>query len=128
MRDAGFPQYARLYEEQRFPIDIRSVKRDHEFLDDDSLRALFRRLNALNRCAIMKVENVPERFDINPLEPDIDDDMTVINYDDDDDDDQVAISNKWKYQRNSQTWSRIVQDDDTAVTFSGKLRLSIWKF
>ncbi|KAK6101320.1 RhoGAP domain family protein [Brugia pahangi] len=122
LRDAGFPQYARLYEEQRFPIDIRSVKRDHEFLDDDSLRALFRRLNALNRCAIMKVENVvlrkhPERFDINPLEPDIDDDMTVINYDDDDDD-QVAISNKWKYQRNSQTWSRIVQGDDTAVTFS----------
>ncbi|VDO26055.1 unnamed protein product, partial [Onchocerca flexuosa] len=25
----------------------------------------------------------------------------------------VAISNKWKYQRNSQTWSRIVRDDDT---------------
>ncbi|VDK67176.1 unnamed protein product [Onchocerca ochengi] len=112
LRDAGFPQYARLYEEHRFPIDIRSVQRDHEFLDDDSLRALFRRLNALNRCAIMKVENVPERFDINPLETDIDDDMTISNYDDDDD--QVAISNKWKYQRNSQTWSRIVRDDDTA--------------
>uniref|UniRef100_A0A915PG27 Rho-GAP domain-containing protein n=1 Tax=Setaria digitata TaxID=48799 RepID=A0A915PG27_9BILA len=122
LRDAGFPQYARLYEEHRFPIDIRSVQRDHEFLDDDSLRALFRRLNALNRCAIMKVENVvlrkhPERFDINPLETDIDDDMTAINYDDDDD--QVAISNKWKYQRNSRTWSRIVQDDHTTDAFNG---------
>ncbi|CAG9540543.1 unnamed protein product [Cercopithifilaria johnstoni] len=116
LRDAGFPQYARLYEEHRFPIDIRSVKRDHEFLDDNSLHALFRRLNALNRCAIMKVENVPERFDINPLETDIDDDMAVSNYDDDDD--QVAISNKWKYQRNSQTWSRIVRDDDIADTFN----------
>ncbi|VDN26105.1 unnamed protein product [Gongylonema pulchrum] len=83
-------------------------------MDNDSLRALFRRLYALNRCAIMKVENVvlrnhPKRFDINPVETDIDDDMTVSNYDDDDD--QVAISKKWKYQRNSQTWSRIVYDD-----------------
>ncbi|KAM3723942.1 StAR-related lipid transfer protein [Dirofilaria immitis] len=123
LRDAGFPQYARLYEEHRFPIDIRSVQRDHEFLDDDSLRALFRRLNALNRCAIMKVENVvlrkhPERFDINPLETDIDDDMAINNYDDDDD--QVAISNKWKYQRNSQTWSRIARDDNTHLdAFNG---------
>lgn len=31
----------------------------------------------------------PERFDINPLETDIDDDMTISNYDDDDD--QVDI-------------------------------------
>ncbi|EJD75931.1 hypothetical protein LOAG_17014 [Loa loa] len=74
----------------------------------------------------MKIENVvlrkhPERFNINPLETNIDDDITISNYDDDDD--QVAISNKWKYQRNSQTWSRIVRDDDTAVTFNGN---SVW--
>ncbi|VDN05461.1 unnamed protein product [Thelazia callipaeda] len=123
LRYAGFPQYARLYEEHRFPIDIRSVQRDHEFLDDDSLRALFRRLNALNRCAIMKVENVvlrkhPERFYTGPLETDIDEDIRISNYDDDDD--QVAISNKWRYQRNSQTWSRIVHDDDMTNVFSAK--------
>lgn len=33
----------------------------------------------------------PERFDINPLETDIDDDMTVSNYDDDDDQVDIKI-------------------------------------
>ncbi|PIO55620.1 hypothetical protein TELCIR_22992, partial [Teladorsagia circumcincta] len=41
-----------------FPIDIRSVQLDHEFLGPDSLRALFRRLNTLNRCAIMRIDQV----------------------------------------------------------------------
>ncbi|EPB65795.1 hypothetical protein ANCCEY_15133 [Ancylostoma ceylanicum] len=42
----------------RFPIDIRSVQSDHEFLGPDSLRALYRRLNTLNRCAIMRIDQV----------------------------------------------------------------------
>ncbi|VDL77502.1 unnamed protein product [Nippostrongylus brasiliensis] len=41
-----------------FPIDIRSVQSDHEFLGSDSLRALYRRLNTLNRCAIMRIDQV----------------------------------------------------------------------
>ncbi|MCP9259122.1 RhoGAP domain protein [Dirofilaria immitis] len=116
LRDAGFPQTSL---SNRYSLSTTRSR----ILDDDSLRALFRRLNALNRCAIMKVENVvlrkhPERFDINPLETDIDDDMAINNYDDDDD--QVAISNKWKYQRNSQTWSRIARDDNTHLdAFNG---------
>ncbi|EPB68219.1 hypothetical protein ANCCEY_12684 [Ancylostoma ceylanicum] len=58
LRQAGFPQYAKQYQEGRFPIDIRSVQSDHEFLGPDSLRALYRRLNTLNRCAIMRIDQV----------------------------------------------------------------------
>lgn len=47
-----------LVAEGRFPIDIRSVQSDHEFLGPDSLRALYRRLNTLNRCAIMRIDQV----------------------------------------------------------------------
>ncbi|CAB1458206.1 unnamed protein product [Pleuronectes platessa] len=31
LRAAGFPQYAQLYEDSQFPVDISSVKRDHDF-------------------------------------------------------------------------------------------------
>jgi hypothetical protein len=36
------------------------VQKDHPFLDPDSLQSLFRRLHALNRCAKMKVDNMPK--------------------------------------------------------------------
>nr|CAD7601980.1 unnamed protein product [Timema genevievae] len=44
----------------QFPIDVSGVQKDHPFLDPDSLHSLFRRLHALNRCANMKVDNVPK--------------------------------------------------------------------
>ena len=44
----------------QFPIDVSGVQKDHPFLDSDSLQSLFRRLHALNRCAKMKVDNMPK--------------------------------------------------------------------
>ncbi|CAH1390124.1 unnamed protein product [Nezara viridula] len=40
----------------QFPIDVNSVEKDHPFLDPDSLQSLFRRLQALNKCAAMKID------------------------------------------------------------------------
>ncbi|XP_025750513.1 rho GTPase-activating protein 7 isoform X6 [Manacus vitellinus] len=42
LRAAGFPQYAQLYEDLLFPIDIALVKREHDFLDRDAIEALCR--------------------------------------------------------------------------------------
>uniref|UniRef100_A0A8C3CGT5 SAM domain-containing protein n=1 Tax=Cairina moschata TaxID=8855 RepID=A0A8C3CGT5_CAIMO len=56
LRAAGFPQYAQLYEDSLFPLDIGAVKKDHSFLDQDSLKSLCRRLMTLNTCASMKLE------------------------------------------------------------------------
>ncbi|XP_049846702.1 rho GTPase-activating protein 7 isoform X2 [Schistocerca gregaria] len=56
LRAAGFPQYAQMYEDGHFPIDLNSVHRDHPFLDADSLKSLFRRLHTLNRSAAIRVD------------------------------------------------------------------------
>uniref|UniRef100_A0A8C6YGV1 SAM domain-containing protein n=1 Tax=Naja naja TaxID=35670 RepID=A0A8C6YGV1_NAJNA len=56
LRAAGFPQYAQLYEDYQFPIDIAAVKKDHDFLDKDLVETLCRRLNTLNKCASMKLD------------------------------------------------------------------------
>uniref|UniRef100_A0A8C8RPU2 SAM domain-containing protein n=1 Tax=Pelusios castaneus TaxID=367368 RepID=A0A8C8RPU2_9SAUR len=56
LRAAGFPQYAQLYEDSQFPIDIAAVKKDHDFLDKDLVEPLCRRLNTLNKCASMKLD------------------------------------------------------------------------
>ncbi|NWS65524.1 RHG07 protein, partial [Crotophaga sulcirostris] len=91
LRAAGFPQYAQLFEDMQFPIDVKTVRKDHEFLDGDEIESLFRRLNTLNRCASMKVEISRQRKWSNDSE----------------DDEPCAISNKWAYERCSQRWSRI---------------------
>ncbi|XP_042313373.1 stAR-related lipid transfer protein 13-like [Sceloporus undulatus] len=41
LRAAGFPQYAQLYEDSQFPIDIAAVKKDHDFLDKDLVEPLY---------------------------------------------------------------------------------------
>ncbi|XP_043548642.1 uncharacterized protein LOC122551066 [Chiloscyllium plagiosum] len=62
LRAAGFPQYAQLYEDSQFPIDIASVKKDHDFLDKDFMEPLCRRLNTLNKCTSMKIDvNLPKK-------------------------------------------------------------------
>lgn len=61
LQAAGFPQYAQLYEDLLFPIDLSAVKKDHDFLDRDAIEALCRRLNTLNKCAVMKLEISPNR-------------------------------------------------------------------
>ncbi|XP_075571754.1 rho GTPase-activating protein 7-like [Pelecanus crispus] len=91
LRAAGFPQYAQLFEDMQFPIDVKTVRKDHEFLDGDAIESLFRRLNTLNKCASMKVEISCQRK----------------QSDDSEDDEPCAISNKWAYERCSQRWSRI---------------------
>ncbi|NXT32353.1 RHG07 protein, partial [Pelecanoides urinatrix] len=91
LRAAGFPQYAQLFEDMQFPIDVKTVRKDHEFLDGDAIESLFRRLNTLNKCASMKVEISHQRK----------------RSDDSEDDEPCAISNKWAYERCSQRWSRI---------------------
>ncbi|NXW01471.1 RHG07 protein, partial [Fregetta grallaria] len=91
LRAAGFPQYAQLFEDMQFPIDVKTVRKDHEFLDGDAIESLFRRLNTLNKCASMKVEISRQRK----------------RSDDSEDDEPCAISNKWAYERCSQRWSRI---------------------
>ncbi|XP_061441364.1 rho GTPase-activating protein 7 isoform X3 [Rhineura floridana] len=91
LRAAGFPQYAQLYEDLIFPIDITSVKREHDFLDRDAIEALCRRLNTLNKCAVMKLEISPHRK----------------RSDDSDEDEPCAISGKWTFQRDSKRWSRL---------------------
>ncbi|XP_037328700.2 rho GTPase-activating protein 7 isoform X2 [Pungitius pungitius] len=88
---AGFPQYAQLYEDAQFPIDISSVTRDHDFLDRDAIEALCRRLNTLNKCALMRLEISPQRK----------------RSEDSDEDEPCAISGRWTFQRDSKRWSRM---------------------
>uniref|UniRef100_G3UCC6 Rho GTPase-activating protein 7 n=1 Tax=Loxodonta africana TaxID=9785 RepID=G3UCC6_LOXAF len=95
LRATGFPQYAQLYEDLLFPIDITSVKREHDFLDRDAIEALCRRLNTLNKCAVMKLEISPHRK----------------RSEDSDEDEPCAISGKWTFQRDSKRWSRLEEFD-----------------
>nr|NXO03350.1 STA13 protein [Rhinopomastus cyanomelas] len=91
LRAAGFPQYAQLYEDLLFPLDISAVKKDHSFLDQDSLKSLCRRLMTLNTCASMKLEVHFQRK----------------QNDDSEEDDLCAISDRWAFQRDSRRWSRV---------------------
>ena len=43
----------------QFPLDLNVVQRDHRFLDEDSLHALFRRLATLNRMAKLRSDSRP---------------------------------------------------------------------
>ncbi|KAL4230817.1 Dynein light chain Tctex-type [Mactra antiquata] len=89
LRETGFPQYAQLYEDGQFPVDIDSVEKDHDFLDKEDIQSLFRRLNTLNKCAIMKIGTPTKK-----------------ESEESDEEDPCALSDKWKYQRSSRRWSR----------------------
>ncbi|TRZ02051.1 hypothetical protein DNTS_001154 [Danionella cerebrum] len=92
LRAAGFPQYSQLYEASLFPIEISAVRRDHAFLDQDSLKALCRRLTTLNKCAAMSLE---VHFQCKQQS------------EDSEEDDACALSSRWAFQRESKTWSRL---------------------
>ncbi|XP_076055678.1 rhoGTPase activating protein isoform X2 [Oratosquilla oratoria] len=100
LRDAGFPQYAQMYEELQFPLDLLCVEKDHNFLDPDSMQALFRRLRALNRCAKIRLDSSRKN---NAEESD-------------DEEQQCALSGNWRFQRHSRRWSRIVHDETSPAT------------
>ncbi|XP_051061403.1 stAR-related lipid transfer protein 13 isoform X1 [Phodopus roborovskii] len=102
LRAAGFPQYAQLYEDSQFPINISAVKKDHDFLERDLVEPLCRRLNTLNKCASM-------RLDVNFQR----------KKGDDSDEEDLCISNKWTFQRTSRRWSRV---DDLHTLFPGAER------
>ncbi|KAM7043144.1 stAR-related lipid transfer protein 8 isoform 2-T2 [Acridotheres tristis] len=95
LRAAGFPQYAQLYEESSFPLDISAVKKDHSFLDQDSLKSLCRRLMTLNTCASMKLDVHFQRK----------------QNEDSEEEEQCAISSRWAFQRDSKRWSRVGSAD-----------------
>lgn len=100
LRAAGFPQYAQLFEDSQFPIEITPVKRDHDFLDKDLVEPLCRRLNTLNKCASMKLDvNLPKK---------------KVSSEDSDEDDVFAISDKWTFEWSSRRWSRL-QDIDSLL-------------
>lgn len=103
LRATGFPQYAQMYEDWQFPLDLNVVECDHPFLDVDSLQALFRRLAVLNRMA--KLRN--EKARIRPQGGD----------ESEDEDQECALSDQWTFQRHSRRWSRIVDlpDDPTGL-------------
>ncbi|XP_038134706.1 stAR-related lipid transfer protein 13 isoform X3 [Cyprinodon tularosa] len=91
LRAAGFPQYAQLYQDSQFPVNISAVKRDHDFLDRDLVEPLCRRLNTLNKCASMKLDvSHPKK-----------------KSDDSDEDDPLAISKRWTFEWSSRRWSRL---------------------
>ncbi|CAL1261756.1 unnamed protein product [Larinioides sclopetarius] len=103
LRAAGFPQYAQMYEDNQFPIDISIVQKDHAFLHPDSIQSLFRRLNTLNRCAKMKFMDHVHR--------------KTLYTEDSDDEEQYALSENWEFQRSSRRWSRIPSPLDDAAEF-----------
>ncbi|XP_026669776.1 stAR-related lipid transfer protein 13 isoform X2 [Ceratina calcarata] len=106
LRAAGFPQYAQMYEDYQFPIDVSGVAKDHPFLEADSLQSLFRRLHALNRCANMKIDTHHTH-------------STSHNKsgggDDSDEDTQCALSENWTFEKKTRRWSRVGEVTQTNV-------------
>ncbi|XP_059147333.1 uncharacterized protein LOC131935064 [Physella acuta] len=91
LRAAGFPQYSQMYEDGQFPVDLRVVERDHDFLDADSLQSLFRRVETLNKHAGMKIDTHPNKKGASEEE---------------DEEDFCALSERWEYQKTARRWSR----------------------
>ncbi|XP_019765316.2 rho GTPase-activating protein 7 isoform X2 [Dendroctonus ponderosae] len=86
LRATGFPQYAQMYEDMQFPIDINQAAQDHPFLENDVLHSLFRRLKILNSCAHLHQQRV--------------------THTDESDDEYCALSENWTYQSDVRRWSR----------------------
>ncbi|XP_055618249.1 stAR-related lipid transfer protein 13 [Toxorhynchites rutilus septentrionalis] len=93
LRAAGFPQYAQMYEDHQFPIEINDVAKDHPFLENDPLQSLYRRLHTLNRCANMHIDTHQHTHPPKPSE--------------DSDEDSCALSEAWTFAHNSRRWSRV---------------------
>ncbi|XP_032223242.2 rho GTPase-activating protein 7 isoform X3 [Nematostella vectensis] len=88
LRAAGFPQYAQLYEDGGFPIDTGAVIKEHDFLDEDSIPSLYRRLQTLNRCSKMNLHiKHSEGYDS-------------------DEEDLITLSSRWKLQNKNRKWAR----------------------
>ncbi|CAL1531365.1 unnamed protein product, partial [Lymnaea stagnalis] len=91
LRAAGFPQYAQMFDDGQFPIELTFVEKDHDFLDTDSLKSLFRRLETLNKYAGMKIHSHSRKKGTS---------------EEDEEEDLCALSEKWEYQKSARRWSR----------------------
>ncbi|CAN8012175.1 unnamed protein product, partial [Ixodes pacificus] len=100
LRQAGFPQYVQMYEENCFPMDISMVLRDHPSLDPDELQSLFRRLNTLNKCARLKNDGLVKQT----------------MQQDSDEEEGPALSYNWQFHRSSRRWSRVSPPLPVVVT------------
>ncbi|XP_033211263.1 rho GTPase-activating protein 7 isoform X2 [Belonocnema kinseyi] len=102
LRAAGFPQYAQMYEDYQFPIDVSGVSKDHPFLETDSLHSLFRRLHALNRCANMKLDTHHTHHQHHNISH-----SKNGGGEDSDEDNQCALSENWTFENKTRRWSRV---------------------
>ncbi|XP_054085597.1 uncharacterized protein LOC105212429 isoform X2 [Zeugodacus cucurbitae] len=93
LRAAGFPQYAQMYEDHQFPLDLTNVAKDHTNLENDQLQSLYRRLCILNRCANMRLDQSHKAQTPQQKE--------------DSDDENCALSENWTFQPHIRRWSRI---------------------
>ncbi|XP_017968484.1 uncharacterized protein LOC108659858 [Drosophila navojoa] len=93
LRAAGFPQYAQMYEDHQFPIELNNVAKDHTNLENDQLQSLYRRLCVLNRCANMRLDQTHK-----PQTP---------QQKEESDDENFALSENWTFQPHIRRWSRI---------------------
>ncbi|KAH8409723.1 hypothetical protein KR222_002849 [Zaprionus bogoriensis] len=93
LRAAGFPQYAQMYEDHQFPIELNNVAKDHTNLENDQLQSLYRRLCVLNRCANMRLDQSHK-----PQTP---------QQKEESDDENFALSGNWTFQPHIRRWSRI---------------------
>ncbi|XP_051537220.1 rho GTPase-activating protein 7-like isoform X2 [Myxocyprinus asiaticus] len=100
---AGFPQYAQLFNDSCFPIDIDWVKSDHEFLDKDAIDSLCRRLSTLIKCVEMKLELSRSKR----------------RADEEEEEDLYAISPKWSFDRKSRRWIRV--DDGELIRLNSPI-------
>ncbi|XP_049824242.1 stAR-related lipid transfer protein 13 [Aethina tumida] len=88
LRATGFPQYAQMYEDMQFPIDIQTAGQDHPLLEEDVLNSLFRRLKILNNCAHLHHQ------------------QRITTHTDESEDECCALSDNWTYQSQTRRWSR----------------------
>uniref|UniRef100_A0A336LWL9 CSON002268 protein n=1 Tax=Culicoides sonorensis TaxID=179676 RepID=A0A336LWL9_CULSO len=95
LKAAGFPQYASMFQENLFPIDLSTVAKDHPFLENDPLQSLYRRLVILNKCAKIRVELQKK--------------TAVSLMDEESDDENCALSENWSFEPQIRRWSRIVE-------------------
>ncbi|XP_049782711.1 stAR-related lipid transfer protein 13 [Schistocerca cancellata] len=113
LRAAGFPQYAQMYEDGHFPIDLNSVHRDHPFLDADSLKSLFRRLHTLNRSAAIRVDKTKHTHTHTHARGRTRTSGGHVSADDSEEELECALSEQWTFQARSRRWSRL--DDASAA-------------
>ncbi|XP_045482569.1 rho GTPase-activating protein 7 isoform X2 [Harmonia axyridis] len=103
LRATGFPQYAQMYEDMQFPVDISTAAQDHPRLEPDILNSLFRRLQILNNCVHLHQQRVAHNTD-------------------ESEDENYALSKNWTFQSDIRRWSRACINEPTIQSDSAKTK------